>query len=641
MIDYNGFGSTTSDWGTLQIDSISQTPVDQADDAMESKVRHVLRGTALIQRSSASAFNAALSSARDKLLRRVQTILVKIEDGATDRILYEIDTPDVTVDDAGTPGVPDHPDSGSFLTPATRGYPRAQFEITEITGELCAVVGFTIEWETVAMTSGADYDSDAIEHVWSSDIAVDEDQRQVWTVRGRLTILQNSDAGSDQFLGSPPDVYRRLVFPTPPDGFRVMSQQYGVSEGAETLLYQVSFREHARALPSPATRGEGSFVFRRQIDMGGLAFKVFSATLWGNAQSNRGELLRQLILASKKRIDYAGKDIIDSIEVEEADIFSGNEITYTVQARSLGDPDDPANTNVQDIGSPIVVESDDGGDPPVYETQYAEIPDAYGSSAIRQVQRAIFRPGSEIVAAGTKASATAPSATYYTVPTDVADNAFLGAIAGDDESGEGQQQDNLQTAHENNPFLGITSRITITTENHLREFEPAGTGATYKPKLIQYQSPTVTIKEEFTASRARKAPDFIALGQIPGTYTVSQRMVGSAGPLDANTNRSFAASFERVSRVIDSPGLTTGYYDQSVSIDGVSVSLRGWEPPNRAGTIDGGASTYPWLRLPYDPRTEADAGAAASDPFAVPPVASGQIDFVFSLQVPKTVYTAT
>ena len=134
-----------------------------------------------------------------------------------------------------------------------------------------------------------------------------ENGLQTWNVEGSIKVRADASGTSSPQLGNNPDLYRQLVMPLIPEGFRIKSMNWSTSASGEELVYSLTFQEHARRLPYPAKRGTGSFTYARTLDgTGFLGTKSFDAEFEGDAACNTEELLAALLTASQSRIMWTG-----------------------------------------------------------------------------------------------------------------------------------------------------------------------------------------------------------------------------------------------------------------------------------------------------------------------------------------------
>lgn len=134
--------------------------------------------------------------------------------------------------------------------------------------------------------------------------------------------------------GSSPDLYRRLVAGTPPQGFRRVRQEFTLDASLHNLVFNVEDRMVFRDLKFPVMMGDASFDYERSLE-NPLGAKTFRASFEGKVDESPNALLQIAVEAAQARIDFTN-DIIQSFTIREPNIYSRNRIELEVTALGQG-----------------------------------------------------------------------------------------------------------------------------------------------------------------------------------------------------------------------------------------------------------------------------------------------------------------
>lgn len=578
QITYNDFGSDPgsgdSNWSNISIDNYRSEAILAPDNETHETTRQTLSGTALIHvgpgPTQNELFEELLVQARSQLSRQGKHLVITAGGDTMFANVYG------------------QAEDESDQNDETLGTPRCDFSITRIMGELSAIVGFTFTWhdyEIITTTTETD-NYHVMSHVWTQRFKLAESGLQTHIVDGWARVRADAGlAGMGVLLGANPDRYRALIIPAlPAPGFRQISAEFFIDETAQRLVYHIENQEYARELPGPATQGDGRFTWRRSLDAGDsmLGYKVFEGELEGEVGSDRGALLSALILASKERINYVptegtNSDQIMSIEITEVDIFSKNRIGLKVEARGAGDGSSPWGNGP---GFDLLVDLTAGAD------SYSR-PGPYGAQMIAAVRRNLFQPASgynelNFPKAQTESVALAAPDDY------VAPISMVAALTDLPDAGVAFAQS--QPENQEYPY----TKISVTERMHRNPCMVVLHGAGLESNTIAYQTrkPDVYIVSNYTLVRQNKAPDLVQLSMPAGSILLASNYDVKPGRVDANNNREYVATYNRVLQVADT-GLT-GWTSQLAG----GVTVRVFDPPS-------GVLAFGW-----DPSTEAPDEAA-------------------------------
>lgn len=567
-IDYNGWGSTTNDWDSLDI-SEHRTELVYGDDGFTPEaVRHRMSGTALVNSTGPSDLRDKLVEARQRLARSGKALSITFGGSA----IADID-----------------PDNQAKRSDE-QGYPQAEFSVASHQGLRTAVIGWTFEWSDVEPITGAGEDSTfhVVSHVWGTEWDLDRNGLARWNVAGTLKVRDNVVAtgigqGAAPRLGSNPDAYRGLVAPAPPPGFRLESQQWIVNESGNRLTYRLLYQEHARDLPQPAFAGEASTRFYSDIEHAYTGTKTFQGELSGGRNTNPHHLLSSLVLMAKRVIKFDGsdRDLVLSIEVTEPDVLSRNAVGLRIQARGL-----QASTSSQVFsGITVGIDFTEGN-------KQLQSPSVYGAQFVRSAKRALFEAMSGYT------SSTFPTADWQfagsqDVEYQVADADYPGEYTGGGIP-PGTIPD-ATPAHLEYNYHDVETVHRVSEDNRLMRVGAYGAGAA--DRVYQAESPAVLIETLYSASRLNQAPVIAPMAPPGGAMIKKQRQWIEKERPDANGNVLMRAYYYRVIEALDT-GDGGLFATDTVSIDGVQTITRRFTFP--AGVIT----------QPFDPRQD-DASEAA------------------------------
>lgn len=585
-IQYNSYALQN-----VTIDRYDSEPVFADDDITLITVRHVLAGTALIAGATDAAFKTEYDSALQKLMEPRKNLTIEFDDDADGLSKVVI---------------------GSISAPDELDGPKAKFSINKMIGARSAIITFEIEWNKYEPASGSV--QDILAHWWRSSFSYDSIGRATYTVAGTLitnATTDNTTSGDisnpidnlDIFAGRNADAYRLAVTPPVPGGFRRDQQEYAIDESGSRLIYTISFKEVARDLPSPARAGNGTLTWASSIRGDGLiGRKTFDIELEGRPDANASDLLAAAVNVSKTYIIWGpgqtvgkgatnGVDIIESIRVEERDIFNSVNISLRVTALSP--------RGVEAIGIPNasllsdVVEGIDekysGGDI-----------SPYGASAIMSIRRTLRASTytdidhAEIEALADGESDLDPSgyvdlaSSIYKFPDRVFDE-FIAEVV-PPEGGRETAIDALD--HQKNPYIEVRLNETIdVVDTGMVALEPRASlvdGIRY-----QVRRPIVMLISDCTCSRVGVPPDRKFLKLPAGSMLRSDRMMASSARIDGNGNTIYTTAFRRISQ------LPRRIIDQNFVTDGATGIVSFW-PKGKT------------IHTPFDPRIDPVATAEDS-----------------------------
>lgn len=547
VLNYNGFTGLTS----VQIDSWESRSVLAEDDLTTETTENMMSGTALISGTSAANFKSKLDEARAKLTRS---------------------TGDLTFSLNGTTFV-------SISAPDERGGPTAEFKITKIAGALSAIVAFDIKWHKFEVPSGSTLNPKGfLSHRWTQRFAYDVNGTCTQTVTGILRVRQDLNAAAPGQIdtGSNPDAWRLSVMPQLPNGFRRESMEFAESEDRTKLIYTVVNRQHHRDIPHPATSGDGDFTWRRDIESasGMIGVKQFSAELVGNRNTSLAAILTAAVEVSKKRITYTGAnaDLITSMEIVEASIFSEMKVRFTVTAKavgaSFGNALQPANTQLLNN----LVDGLQG-----YKDQ-----SPYGSALIRGVRRSLTAPtdSNAVVAesyAKVEESAEGVKTTAYVFPDSTFEQLSQDLIPVSDTT--------VGSSDQNDAYLydDYRASIKVHVRSGMKVLSSMSLNVPDHP--FQMHKPIVLIEESASAQRRGQPINRLLFAPEDGVVVLDQRSHTETAGQDAAGNVIFRAHAYRLSRVMD-------------------IGQKSWETRSSPA---GGSYRQWWeahISAPYDPRID-------------------------------------
>lgn len=137
-------------------------------------------------------------------------------------------------------------------------------------------------------------------------------------------------------VGRSVDFYRLLVTGTPDPRFRRTRQDFTINPSLTTMTFTIEDRMVFRELKDPVMMGDASFTYEKSLNGSEiLGIKTFSATFEGTPFTYPADLLKVAVEASMARIDYQ-TDLIQSINIQEPNIYSRNKIQFTVTAKGTG-----------------------------------------------------------------------------------------------------------------------------------------------------------------------------------------------------------------------------------------------------------------------------------------------------------------
>lgn len=589
-IDYNGFGSTALDWTALDIKWRKTSPVYAGDGVTLETMLNEISGTALISGANATAFDAALTRARERLPRQNESIST---DG-TDNLIIKVDGVEVVSIEDGDQ-VP--------------GTPQGDFTVNQIHGTLCAVVGFTIRWHEQLRITTEDTDYDVMSHWWTQTFDQNDIGLQTWTINGMIGVRQDADTtGTNPVRKGPnPDKYRNLVMPALPERFRIQSEQWGTDEKGNHLAYTIVAQEFAREIPGPGRDGSGSFSWVRSIAGGGgnaLGIKTFEAELEGDWTASANVMLQQLIVVSGNRINYA-RDHIMSIGVTELDIFKRNRIQYRVVARAVS-ASEAAMDEWWKIGPGFNLLNN-----MMASTANYTQPDEYGALNIRAARRAMFVNTDGFTATTFPIAKTeggeSSAVDTYTFPDATFDNADAPLPQ------QGTQAGTVTQDHIDSQYTDVSISESVRVATGMVNLPSQSLNGGDIP--YQVRKPMVELQTTYRITRHNSAAPRVFLNCPPGSIIKSETFDVQPGNLDGNNNRQVASVYTRVVQMLD---LDQGNFwvTDSTTIQGFgTLTIRRWRAPADK------------LGMPYDPRTQANASRTL---FTSAPNADG-FDFTLNL----------
>lgn len=590
-IDYNGFGTTNGDWDAITVNWRRSTPVYAEDGITHETTEHVIGGTALVSATSDAAFKTALANARARLTRQTDAVPTTVSPAAG-ALLIKIGSEKI-VDIEGKDDV--------------LGSPSGVFTINEIHGVRTALIGFEIRYHLFE-TFGDDVTTyNVSSHWWKQTFDHDKIGNTTLTVTGALTVRSNATAGENATeLGPNPDLYRNLVMPQLPVGFRVESEQWATDESAVRLLYQVVLRQYTRAMLGPARDGNARFSWKRAIMAGrdgALGLKVFSGELEGDETVGPGRLVNALVEIASSRIDFV-KDQVLSIEMIEVDMLNKNRIGLNATALGAGGK---VGSSVEplDIGIGFTSLSDPSND----VSEFYSIPDEYGNRLIRSVRRSLFNATStpayttETFPKAQTEDQSSTSSAFAQLPDYIFEAIQSGIVPAGDEAASVQEE------HRENPYIAFSVDEKVRVDTGVLVMRSQSLGGSDLP--YQIHKPRVTVHTTYQMARKGLAPDRMMLTCPAGSVIISEDYNVQAGPLDGNNNREYHAVYERVLEIMDPGGNGTMF--TTVNIPGFSISIRQWKPNEEQQ-----------LSLPFDPRTQSSSARTLFESFG---------DFKFKLNL--------
>lgn len=598
-ITYNTFGSEGATdpfkWTQLSIKSYRSEATYASDNVTLESTRHEINATALLHSATESGLTTLIENARSLLTRQAKALVVKNGSATTVNI---------------GAGGDEHNET-----------PRCEFTIQEIAGAITAIVAFRIIWHNFEEVGSEINTNDVMSHWWTQTFTLEDSGNLSLVVSGVLRVRRDAGSeGASPLLGANPDRYRRLIMPTPPQGFRHKRAVFATDETGARLAYTIEYQEYPRELPGPAKRGRGRFSWRRSLEGGPgmLGIKVFDGELEGDKDASPTSLLAQLLFASMNRIIYVGTgaDIILEIEVREEDIFNANIIGLRVVARGTGNA---ANAVAGTLGfnllQPIV------GEDAQHPTAPYEMPNAYGAALIQSVRRELTVPGKAYTDADFPKAATEDIAAEDVETYEIPDVVFEG-IAPGEIIRPGLVKP--QQTHEDFPYLEVRIMERLQSKTHMVALKSQS--LTGKSLPYQTEKPTVLIISEYHFIRQNAAPIPQFLAPPPGSILIEESGHVSPGDIDANNNRLFNGVFNRIVEVLDSGQLVGGA--AAPGSGGAPIwSSEVFNLPDFGDiTIRRFALSGNRLAFPFDPRSETAEGGSARSLFGPSPSDSG-LDF--------------
>lgn len=563
-IDYNSYGSTTTDWEAIDISEYKSEPVYATDGFTHETTQHTLSGTAIINGSNDANFKDAIKDARQKLVRQGKTLLIKI----------------------GSETVVNVTGGASASGEETLAGPQGVFQLTNIYGTRSALVGFSITWfdyETITGDGSETYH--VLSHWWTQRFTIGDNGNARRIINGALKVASDAlAAGTSPQLGPNPDAYRGLIMPELVGGHRIVQMDFATDESAQRLIYTIETQEYPRNLPAPARKGQANFRWTRSNFSGPDGFigrKVFDGELEGDITASGTELLRQLVQVSKNRIKYTppNHDLIMEVEVSELDVFNANRVGYRVVAMSTGQapqaiPSTPNFKLLQDL---------------TLNTPDYEPPNPYGASLIRSVRRTLFDQSSGYTEAtfpiAEHESVEEPTLRQYTAPAALFEQVDPQMIDA------GQQQHAVRESHHQYPYTQARIIERIVAHSNMIELKAQSIDGASTP--WQTSKPDVYIYSELRVTRQGKAPEHVHMKPLIGGMVIRQEYNVGPGPADSNNNQAVMGVYRRLIKVI--PQIDTGnmWFKDVITIPGAgSLEFVRWHPP-------GGS-----LAFPADPRSE-------------------------------------
>lgn len=559
------------------VDEFTSEPVYAEDELSLISRRHVIRGTAWLTAATSTAFEAAYEAAEKELgvPRGNLTIIVNDNVAGGNRTLVSVDAPD------------------QF------DGPKGSFKITKMIGARAAQIAFEVIWHEYIPESGTV--QDVLSHRWKAAYDLDANGMTVRTVAGTIVLRANTSpttAGvvskpivDEWMVGKNPDAYRLVITPDLPKGFRRETMQYAIDETGNRLLYVIVDKQFALDLPAPATSGEGSFEWSASLNDNLMGRKVFEVTLTGPTNVTTADLLKAAVLMSKSRVKWGpgqaeggsavGSDLIESIRVEEPNIFASNTITFRVTTRTVKSGEDVfAMPNTSLLSDFLEGLSD----------RYSDI-SPYGSAAIRSVHRTLRLPTYTTIDKHTDESVLEAD-TVATTAYVFTDRDFDAVESGLVVRGSQSESSVTTAAHNQNPYVDVAmaERMDVVDTGLVAIGSRSSTSPT---KIFQVRDPVVFYTSVQRISRVGKAPTREMVKPPPFGMLVMERFWTHEPRDDPNGNRVFTATFVRVVQLVKGGA--------GFSVDGGGrVRFR---PPTAT------------VRLPFDPRTESP-GALAQNIFA-------------------------
>jgi len=628
-ITYNGFGtegaSAPFQWSHVHVNSQSSEPVYGDDGISVETVRHTINGTALISADTDAAFRVLLLNAREHLTRPPM-------DGLANSLKVWLDyssgtgTQEITAGQFSAnsvAGIDTEVDTEQVTEPETvsvyyygaqeddYGIPRCTFDINEIYGTKTAIISFTITWHKLEPPI-ADVDWEVIHHSWTQTYDIDNNGLTTLTIEGDLKVRHFMD-GEQNFettaRGTNPDRYRTLVMPSVPPNFRVQNMNWATDRTGNRLMYRITLREHARALPFPAKTGSGRFSYHRDHGSAYLGMKVFDGELEGDAKTDPRSLLNTLIRVAASRIMFGGSgvspgepgatpvDRILAVTVTEHDIFSKKRIGLRITAQGLQTTSPSGQTNDPNgpmgLGFNLLDKFFDSDDP----ATLAERPNAYGSGLIQSIKRQMFVPWNP----GTEdewVEKTLPRALWRRADewegeelTLVVDSEELEEIT-PPPVGEGDHanSDIEATGHAQNPYTHVSGSESISVNSNVVVMSGQSMNSVDIP--VQVGKPVVIVESEYQLTRTKIPPKRLLMSKPANAIILSESFDVNRGAIDANNNNTYVAVYRRVVRLLDD-GNGRGFYNATLILpDWGKVEMRSWWPVEGA------------LTQPIDPRVE-------------------------------------
>ena len=548
-IQYNGFGNVSrTDWDNVAVDTYVSQPLTDDDEA-HWNTRHTISGTATISSNTAADQVALLQLARESLNRQGATLQVYLGGTASSNRIV-----DTSVQTTGNFPNTSGGDDGV-------GTPIITFEITEQIGNITALVRFTITWHQYQVLSGENQNWHIQNHSWETTFDVDAAGMQTMEVVGALRVRPNIGTGSlsssKPRQGPNPEKYRCIVVPALPEGFRVDNMRWGVSRDGRRLVYRVSFKQYARAMPSPAKDGNGTFTWIRSTtspEDGGNGIKIFNAWMEAGPDVAPGQLAGALLQQAKKRISF-GADVITEIRITERDIYRRNMVELSIAAIAGSNEivprggSSPQGSQISTVPNFRIL--DDFG---TSETPY-EPPSPYGNALINATQRALFgayldynNPNASMNAmpvAGTEQTDIIgmTSCLQYEPPVALFDELPTEPSTGTEK---------VDDEHKMAPYLRAETVENVIVNTGVKVIRSMD--FTLPDRVFQHVRPVLKIVSRVIVQRKNKAPASQFLLLPPGGVLISQTANVTAGVPDINNNRIFTGRYERVIEVRDTPG---------------------------------------------------------------------------------------
>lgn len=623
-ITYNNVGSDSTlpqyVWNNVNIDTFHSETVYADDGRTPLYSLNTLRATALWS----PALLPSDSNSAHKILQEMvkllgtprQSLIIGHGAGATS-------TDSTLVNDYAL--VSSDPHKVSWY--ATEKLPRVEVATHRIYGTTSVLFGLNITWATVIRPSVTDWEYPILSHTWQWSTSMMENGLSHITVDGMLSLASYVD-GADPSIYNP-DFYRYLMMPAQyfpggasfpdvfitglPVNYRYTNMTFVVSKDGRSIRYQIGATEHARPLPEPASRGTGSFIWKRSLDANAsfLGIKVFEAELEGRGMyTNRGDLLTSLLLCAKKRINFAATtggpaDMIQEIVVGEHDIFSRNIVSLRIVAQSMGatsDPNDPTaglqppdwrinETLVDQIATPI---------------------EPYSNPLVVAYMRTFYNQSSTYLN-----PENYPRPAWIGSPSEEPPGVTIKAyessesVGGNDVQHAPGQEVIPNSDHLKYPYLSVAINIQYEINNNLVVLKEANSAVVSRGDVVyQPTRPRVFVKQVLECQRVGKAPEMIMYEPPPGCVIISESSRCASSGVDASNNRIITTVYTRELEIVE--GVSSG--GTSNRWENVSVSLGGYGTM----TFSRWVSLLPEHRvpIPLDPRAELQPGPH----FLVPPL---------------------